>query len=592
MWHQLAPNATRDAASSTLTESSSVVTPSALSEDVASLLAWGRHVLQAQRQQQRTPSGSLAYADPSLSSSRPPPLLSSAAPASTPVAPEANVHSQRMPSQSLMAVASTSDVLCTAADTPFTLEQARKRLAQLEELEAANARVFERRWALLSLGRERLLRLHGEQREVETSSPRTRQLQRLIVAVQAIVEGEASLEEVLREILRGLAELYEQHHRQDEEDVDCPSLAGHQSSALVESVHAGRSFDFEEDSEAVKSASDSLCRLADAVVRRTRLVLDAHRHWKRARAERCRAAMGRLQRCAESERALRQQLETLKAAVAEATEEEARERRRLVELRARCAAAERAAALQHASALREQAVQEALQNLQLLQQEATLQNAIARQELAAGEARYHQAKAAYDMAITDRHAAEEALAAAQRTYRDSKRRREEAEGALEQARQSLKSASDQCDEVRAQRAQAADDCAAVDEELHRKRRAYDSLLSGEKGAGESVVAAALCLGGSRVASSAAERYAVLQRELLRLEQHLQHGLEEVVSLEQTEAQLRDTLEREKSALDLLRRQKTALEAHLAPPPPRGNRGDEAFRAVARETGTTKPSVVC
>lgn len=493
-------------------------------------------------------------------------MSSSAAPVTTPVAPGSDVRSWGLPAQGLKVSVSTSDFSRATVGAPYTVEQARKRLAELAELEAANTRVFESRWALLSLGRERLLRLHRKQREGEAPSPRTRHLQRLTVAVQAIVEGEASLKEHLRDVLRGLAELYEQHrqhHGQTEEDADHSASAREKTTALLESVHGGGSCDPAEDAGAKESGPDSLRSLADAVVRRTRLLLESHCESQRVRAEQRRAATARLQRRAESEQALQHQLERLRAAVAEATEEEAHERRRLAELRAQCAAAERAAALQNASALREQATKEALQRLRQLHQQATFQDAVARQEVAASEARYHQAKAAYDMAISDHHAAEEALAAAQQAYRDSKRRREDAESDLERVQQALKSTSDKCDEVHAARAQAAADCAAVDEALYRKRRARDGWLSGEKCDGNSGVAAALCLGGASAANGAAERYATLQRELPRLKRHLQRSVEEVVALERTEAELRDTLERERSALDLLRRQKTSLEAHLA-----------------------------
>lgn len=523
-------------------------------------------------------------------SPRPPPLSFSAAPVSTPVAPGTDERSWWLPAQGLKASTSTSEFSRTTVDAPYTVEQARKRLAQLEELEAANTRVFESRWALLSLGRERLLRLHRKQLEGEAPSPRTRHLQRLTVTLQAIVEGEASLMETLRDMLRGLGELYQRHqqHRgQTEEDADHLASAREQKTALLESVHGGASCDSDEDAAAKESASDSLRSLADAVVRRTRLLLNSHCESQRVREEQRRAAIARLQRRAESERALQHQLERLKAAVAEATEEEAQEYRRLAKLRAQCAAAERAAALQNASALREQATKEALQRLEQLHQHATFQDAIARQELAASEARCHQAKAAYDMAISDHHAAEEALAAAQETYRNSKRRREDAEGDLERVRQALKSVSDKCDEVHAARAQAAADCAAVNEALYRKRRARDGWLSGEKGYDNSGMAAALCLGGSSAANGAAERYTVLQRELPRLERHWQRSVEEVVALERTEAELRDTLKQERSALSLLHRQKTALEAHLAS---LESGVDDALGVVAREKADRKGSV--
>ncbi|AYU76738.1 hypothetical protein, unknown function [Leishmania donovani] len=591
MWHVPPHKSAHDSISSSVAASSSAVAPSALSEDLARLLAWGRHALLAQRQQRRASSTSLACADQDSMSPRPPRLSSSAAPVSTPVAPGTDERSWELHAQGLKASASTSDFSRTTADAPYTVEQARKRLAQLEELEAANTRVFESRWALLSLGRERLLRLHRKQREGEAPSPHTRHLQRLTVAVQAIVEGEASLKEALRDMLRGLAELYQRHqlhHGQTEEYAAHSASAREKKATLLESVHGGGSCDSEEDAGAKESAPDSLRSLADAVVRRTRLLLDSHCELQRARAEQRRAATARLQRRAESEQALQHRLERLKAAVAEATKEEAHERRRLAELRAQCAAAERAAALQNASALREQATKEALQRLQQLHQHAAFQDAIARQELAASEARYHEAKAAYDMAISDHHAAEEALAAAQQAYRDSKRRREDAEDDLERVRQALKSVSDKYDEVHAQRAQAAADCAAVDEALYQKRRARDGRLSGEKGDDSSEVAAAFCLGGSSAANGAAERYTVLQRELPRLERHLQRSVEEVVALERTEAELRGTLERERSALDLLRRQKTALEAHLAS---LESCVDGALGVVAREkAGSQGPAV--
>ncbi|KAG5485026.1 hypothetical protein LSCM1_07106 [Leishmania martiniquensis] len=580
MLHRRAHHSARDPTSATLAQSSAAVTPSTLSEDVASLLKWGRHLLQEQRQQRRTPSATRACADPPLVASRSPLLLASAAQAPASTAPGGDEHPRRMPAQSAMAAA-MDPVAFAAFDASVTLEQARQRLAQLEEVEASNARVFERRWALLSLGRERLLRLHREQHVVEAPSPRTRELQRLIVTVQAIVEGEASLKEALREILRSLEPLYRQHSSQDG-DVSRPSPALDQSIGLVASDHAGHSLGSEEGGEAVEGAPDSLRQLADAVARRTRFVLDAHRAWQAARAEQQRAAVEQLQRRAESEQALRQQLEGLKAALAEETEEEARERNRLAEQRARCAAAERAAALQNASALRKQAVKEALQQLELLQQEARLQNAIARQELAASEARYHQEKTAYDMALNDRNAAEEALAAAQEAYRGAKRRREDAESDLEQVRQALKSASDKHNALRVQRAQAAADCAAMDEELHRKQRAHGSLLSGEKDAYSSALVTALSLGGTSAANGAAERCAMLQRALPRLEQHLKRSLEEAAFLERAEADLRGTLEREKSALGLLRRQKKALEAYLTPP---DDGVGEGCGAVVREAGT-------
>nr|CAJ2468519.1 unnamed protein product [Leishmania braziliensis] len=565
MWHLPPCKSTHDITSSSLAESSSAVTPSALSEDVASLLAWGRRALQAQRQQRRVSRTSLACPDQSSVSPRPPPLWSSAASVPTPVPPGAHKHSRWLPTESLKASASTSDVLRTAVDTVHTVEQARKRLAQLEELAAANTRVFESRWALLSLGRERLLRLHREQREVEAPSPRTREFQRLTVTAQAIVEGEASLKEILRGIHRGLAVLYQQHHNHHVEGANYPSSTRHQRNALVESNYVGSSCNSEEGAEVEEGASDSLRSLADAVVRRTRLVVNAHLQWQRARAEQQRAAAARLQQRTESERALRQQLERLKAALAEATEQETHERRRLAELRAQCAAAERAAALQNASALREEAAKEALQRLQQLQQHVTLQNDIARQELAASETRYDQAKVAYDVAISDHRAAEEALAAAQQACRDSKRRREDAESGLVQVRQALKSISDKFAALRAQRAQAAEDCTLVDEAFNQKRRARDGLLAGEKSEASSGTPTTLPLSGSSTADSAAERYAVLQRELPRLEEHLQHIVGEVSALERTEAGLRDTLGRVMGALGLLRRQKTALEAYLASP---------------------------
>ncbi|GET86574.1 hypothetical protein, unknown function [Leishmania tarentolae] len=567
MWHLPPHKSAPGVFASAAAKPPSAVEPSVLSEDVERLLTWGRHALQAQRQQRRAPSTSLAFADQASMARRTSPLSSSAVPVSTPVAPDTDECTWRLPAQGLNASARIPELLRTNVDAPYTVEEARKRLAQLKELEVANTRMFESRWALLCLGRERLLRLHRKRHEGEAPSPRTHHLRRLTITVQAIVEGEASLKEALRDILRGLAELgqrLEQHHRQAQEDVVPSASARQQNGALSESVHAGSSGGSEEDAEAKKGASTSLRSLADDVVRGKRLLLDSHREWQTVRAAQRRTTAARLQQRAESERALQYQLEKLKAAVAEVTAEEAYERRRLAALRAQCAAAEREAALQNASALRERATSEALQRLQQLHQHAAFQEAIECQELAASEARYHQAKATYDVAVSEHHAAQEALAAAQQACVDSKRRREGAEGDLARVRQALKSVSDKCEEVRAQRAQTAEDCAAADDALYQKQRAHDSWLSGEKGDGSSSGGPTHpCLGAPSAANGAAERYRALQQELPRLERHLERGVEEVLALERTEAQLRGTLERKRCALGLLSEQKTALEAHLA-----------------------------
>ncbi|KAG5510336.1 hypothetical protein JKF63_07665 [Porcisia hertigi] len=542
-----------------------VATP-ALSEDVSNLLAWGRRLLEVQQQQRRTSGTRLSSTDECSASARIPSIVSSAAATSTLIATGGQALAVAAPTQRLEASASASDVLHTAADAPYTVVQARRRLAQLEELEETNTRVFKHRWTLLNLGRERLLRLHREARDVEAPSPRTRQLQRLTATAQAIVEGEASLKKVLYNILHGLSKFYlqQQQQREDGEDVSRQASMRSQNTGLVDSVHVGgASFDYAEDARAENSTSDSLCTLVDAVVRRTRIVLDSYYpQWQKKKSvAQHSAAATRLRGCAvREEEALRRELETLKSAVAEVTEGETHARSRLSELRAQCAAT-----LQSAASLRERTTKEALQRLRLQQQHATSQYEVARQELAASEARYDEAKAAYDMAISDHHAAEEALAAAQQGYHLSERRREEAEGDLEELQQKLRSVSDKCDELRTQCAQTSADSAAIEKALHRKRHTRNGSLSGRWGGDGTDVGIASILGRPFETGGSSEHHAVAERELLRLEQDLQHSVEEVSALERTEAELRGTLEREKKALDLLCRQKKALEAYLASP---------------------------
>ncbi|KAK7194598.1 hypothetical protein NESM_000378100 [Novymonas esmeraldas] len=515
---------------------------SSLQEDVTRLLAWGRDALAAQRRQRRESASGLAHPSP----------------------PAPSPWRQQLSDNATLG----ATVSCTSSlDVPYTADQARQRLAQLAEVEAENTRVFHRRWALLCRGRERLLR---ERAHPQTPSPRARELQQLTATAQAVVEAEASLTDVLREVLLALAQLCEQQQRQrppHHEAATAAAEVAHLPSVhgLVHSVHGGEHVLSDSDAEGPRASCSSLRQLTDAVAHRARLVLDAHRRAEHDRAAQRAVAVARQRRHAASVQRLQHQLASAKAALEAAAHEETQRRQELLVLQAERAAAQRAAAMNAAHAHRERETRASLARLEQLQQEATAQSAIARQALAASEARHAEVTAAHDAALRDHHAAAEELAAAQHSCRDSVQKRDDADLHVRQVRQSCATMRDKCEELRSQRAQVAEDCMAAQDALRYQRTTHhDSGTSEDDDSGN---------GGGSAAAAAADNVAA---ELSPWPQHdqqtpsssvelhlqLQQGDADLAALQAAEAEVRNAVQRGRMALEVRRRQNAALEAHL------------------------------
>ncbi|KPI86955.1 hypothetical protein ABL78_4001 [Leptomonas seymouri] len=523
-------------------DASGMATPH-LSEDVSSLLRWGRHVLQEQREQRRQSPriSSSAAVTKAVSGEypngkhRPTGLNSSSAllPSSSSYITEASHNGSN--SDSL----SHSFLSAPPLHTQQFTHELRARLAQLEAVEADNARIFEQHFSLLQRGRDRLARLH----DPAATAQRERYVKKLMSTVQALVEGE----EVARDTLREVEDRLVQTQRRQAYRIS----ANVPSSSVMVTVSSGAHAEGESHEE-----DAALVDVVRRIKQRAQEVVDTHARQQEDKAAKEMRRQAVLRQRAEAEETLRRRLQKLESEVQRLSEVEKQRLEEVEEMKAQRAAQVQATALQEAAARRRQAIHEVLQRCARLQEEAILRNAVAQQELAASDACREEKLIAYNMALRELNVVEEALLDARRQHRHAQRRKEDAEAELDQLRQAVAAVEQRGAEMRAQRLACEEDSEALAEVIRgfrlRHTHHVDLSFSSRNAAGADG-SASYC---------PEERFAALQRGLPALKQQLKACEDEVAGLLKENAEGLGRLLHEEKETAALQAQKAALEAYL------------------------------
>lgn len=513
-------------ASSSLAHASDIDT-TRLSEDVASLLRWGRGVLQLQREGRRlppSPSASTFYTEaqrtgpvqdhasgvhdrqaaPSPRTGSSPPIEAAVSPAPAQVVPRHR------------AVSSPS------LHTLHSVHELEERLAQITALEAANAAAFAQRMALLQRGRDRLLR----QSQPAALTQHERRVADVMRRVQAVVEGEEVLCDALRDVAGRLAQYVMQQQQQ-------------QQYSLTTTASRADTDEDPREAKEINTQEERLEGLVRIIKERTDEPIRTHAQRERRRAEeRARTQIKRRQR-ADALEQLKAQLKAATDAVQRFTEVAEQREAAVAELQARQAAAEKAAALRRATARRRQALHDELRRLNELHEHATLRGAVEREETAACEAKCREAQAVYDMALHERDSAEDELRDARAAHRKAEDEEAAAAAAVSELRRALSSVEQRSAELRAHRLACEEDTEALERVA---RRSVED--------------------GAHAARNTTERRVALQRETAVLAETRRRLKEEAAALQEGQEGLQRRLRKTRAAVALLQAQKAALEAHL------------------------------
>lgn len=484
-----------------------------------------------------------------MATRRPVHLRSPRDPTSTPASPHAT-----------RGGALEGEVLSCGLNGVVTVEEVRERLAQVEAVEAHNARAAAQRMDVLRRGWARLLRVHSH---AQVTDPHPQQLRRLATTAQALVEGEAAVCDVLREVEVHLAQWL--HASGIVEPL--PLRRVHDHAGLVDSMHGAATPSEASPAEgdegkavgahdASAAGASALRGVVNAVVCRAQQVARRMRELQDAAAEQARAAQQRERALAADVDALEAELGDAQAELALTREEEQREQERLAELHARRTALECDAALRQAVARREAATRAAAARVQQLLEEAAARDAVAREELKRSEAHLRAARAAHDAAVQESRAVQEALRVAQQQSRVAAQRCTDATADLADARRTVSALQAKCDELRAQRRQVAADTAEVEEALRGRRRPVTEWGTGAAAGASSFTER------SRSAAECDASAAPAPQELAEMQRLVRAVAAEVAAREARAAALDAELQQERRTAAELYRQKVALEARL------------------------------
>lgn len=546
-----------------------------LSEDVSSLLHWGRHVLQQQREQRRRPSRADARAvmDNSLTS----PSLKSEN------TYRSNANNEQPQFTTAHDMASSSFLVVPPLHTQQSVQELQARLAQLKAVDADNTRVFERRWSLLQQGRDRVARLH----DPVAAAEREQYVATLTSSVQAIVEGEAIVCDTLQGVADRLAQ-FQQTQRGAAVSLSPvrspgPGSASSLSSSTMRVASAEKKTRSanDENGEQEEEEENELTTLVRVIRQRAEDIVRTHTRLQEHKAEKEKRARLLLRQRADDVERLKMQLQRMRIDVERMTEKEQQLQETLADAKAQRAAEAHARALQKATESRQRALHEGLQRIQRLQEEATLRHVVARQELAASEARFKETRVVYDMAVREDEAAEEALHDARRRHRHVQQRKQDAEAEAEGLREAMVAMERQCGELRMQRRACEDDSEELQKAMRdRQRRRQQQqqrrrFTSGKDDWSFSSVAPGVSAsdsvggGDDDCDYDPDERLAALQRELPALAAQLKTLEEEEASVQREVDLLKDRLRQERAEVAALQQQKTILETYLVaePPPP-------------------------
>jgi hypothetical protein len=529
--------AARSTASSSLLTHSTDVSSSLLSEDVSSLLQWGRHVLQQERGQRRVSSHPTSHPCPKIA------VTAVTPPASANGSPKLFTGAPRHVQGAVKSDPSLP-VSIPPLYTQQSVQELRARLSQLQALEADNTRAFEQRWSLLQRGRERFLRV----RNGVAAAQREHHVERLMSLAQAIVEGEDVVCDTLREVVSRLEQCQRQQEAADPHRKKTTSLPTTNTVSVDTAARSGE--------EGRAEDTVQLLDLVRAIEQHVEVIVHTCTRQRAQRAEEERRTQAALRQRAENLELQRRQLTRLQDQLQQLSALEQQRRHEVANLKAQHAARAHAVALQNVTERRRRVHNEALQRLARLHDDATLRSAVARQELAVSEARYKETQTAYSMAQREYEMTEEQLRDTRTLHRRAQQRRQDAEAEVHALRHALAVVHQQCADLRARRLACEEDAEALEEAMRSPRRLRH--LDASSWPPSSVEWCAMKNG----VYNPDEHLAALQRELPALKAELRACEERRRALLEKNTQLRACLEQERSQVAALQMQKTTLEAHL------------------------------